>query len=40
MPPAVQAAWWQGVLTFIQDQSQLNSVLSTLESTAQQAYQS
>jgi alpha-glucoside transport system substrate-binding protein len=40
MPPAVQSAWWKGMLTFIQDQSQLDSVLSTLESTAQQAYHS
>lgn len=40
MPPAVQQAWWKGALTFIGDQSQLDSVLSNLESVAQQAYHS
>jgi alpha-glucoside transport system substrate-binding protein len=40
MPSAVQQAWWHGMLAFIQDQSQLDSILSTIESTAQQAYQS
>ncbi|HKD77218.1 MAG TPA: ABC transporter substrate-binding protein [Ktedonobacterales bacterium] len=40
MPPALQTAWWKGMLTFIGDQSQLDGVLSNLESTAQQAYQS
>jgi alpha-glucoside transport system substrate-binding protein len=40
MPPAVQTAFWKGMLTFIGDQSQLDSVLSTIESTAQQAYTS
>jgi alpha-glucoside transport system substrate-binding protein len=40
MPPAVQTAFWMGVLTFIGDQSKLDSVLSTIESTAQQAYTS
>jgi alpha-glucoside transport system substrate-binding protein len=40
MPPALQSQWWKGMLTFIQDQSQLDGVLSTIESTAQQAYQS
>jgi alpha-glucoside transport system substrate-binding protein len=38
MPPAVQQAFWKGMLTFIGDQTQLDSVLSDLESTAQQAY--
>jgi alpha-glucoside transport system substrate-binding protein len=38
MPPAVQTAFWKGMLTFIGDQSQLDSVLSTIESTAKQAY--
>jgi len=40
MPPAVQQAFWKGLLTFIGDQHQLDSVLSTIESTAQQAYSS
>lgn len=38
MPPAVQQAFWKGLLTFISDQHQLDSILSTIESTAQQAY--
>jgi alpha-glucoside transport system substrate-binding protein len=38
MPSAVQTAFWQGLLKFIQDQTQLDSVLSTIESTAQSAY--
>lgn len=38
MPPAVQQAWWKGMLTFIGDQSQIDSVLSGIESVAQQAY--
>lgn len=40
MPPAVQQAFWKGTLTFIGDQKQLDSVLSGIESTAQQAYTS
>jgi alpha-glucoside transport system substrate-binding protein len=40
MPPPVQTAFWKGMLTFIGDQSQLDSVLSTIESTAKQAYTS
>ena len=40
MPPVVQQAFWKGLLTFISDQRQLDSVLSTIESTAQQAYSS
>lgn len=38
MPSQVQSAFWKGMLTFIQDQSKLDSVLSTIESTAQSAY--
>lgn len=38
MPPAVQQAFWKGMLTFIADQHQLDSVLSGIESVAQQAY--
>ncbi len=40
MPPAVQQAFWKGLLAFISDQHQLDSILSTIESTAQQAYNS
>jgi alpha-glucoside transport system substrate-binding protein len=38
MPPAVQTAFWKGMLSFIQNQSQLDSVLNNIESTAQSAY--
>ncbi len=38
MPPALQSAWWQGMLTYIQNPGQLDSVLNTLESAASQAY--
>jgi alpha-glucoside transport system substrate-binding protein len=38
MPAQVQSAFWKGMLTYIQDQSQLDSVLSGIESTAQSAY--
>lgn len=40
MPSAMQQAWWKAVLAFIADQTQLDSILSSLESTAQQAYHS
>jgi alpha-glucoside transport system substrate-binding protein len=40
MPSQVENAFWQGTLTYIQDQTKLDSVLSTIESTAQQAYSS
>jgi alpha-glucoside transport system substrate-binding protein len=36
MPPPVQRSFWQGLLTFIGDQSTLDSVLSNIESTAQE----
>ena len=39
MPTQVETAFWKGTLTYIQDQSQLDSVLSTIKSTATQAYQ-
>ncbi len=39
MPPAVQQAFWKGMQAFIGNPRQLNSVLSTIESTAQQAYE-
>ncbi len=40
LPPAVQQQFWKGVLTFIQDQKQLDSVLGDIESAAAQAYAS
>jgi alpha-glucoside transport system substrate-binding protein len=38
MPSAMQTAWWQQMLAFIQDTSKLDSILSSLESTAGTAY--
>jgi alpha-glucoside transport system substrate-binding protein len=38
MPPAVEDAFWKGTLTYIGDPSQLNSVLTTIEGVAVQAY--
>ena len=38
MPPAVEDAFWKGTLNYIADPSQLNSVLSTIEGVAVQAY--
>jgi ABC-type glycerol-3-phosphate transport system substrate-binding protein len=40
MPAALQTAWWKAMITFIQDQTQLDRLLSSLESTAQQVYTS
>ncbi len=40
MPPAVQQQFWKGMLTYIGDTNQLDSVLSGIESVAQQAYTS
>lgn len=40
MPSAMESAYWAGVLTYIQHPSQLESVLSSLENTASQAYTS
>ena len=40
VPAALQAAYWKGLLTYIGNPSQLDSVLSGLEDTAKQAYQS
>lgn len=40
MPQQMENAYWSGMLTFIGDGSKLDSVLSTLESTAQQTYTS
>jgi alpha-glucoside transport system substrate-binding protein len=40
MPPAMETAFWGGMLTYIGDTSKLDSVLSSLESTAQQSYTS
>jgi alpha-glucoside transport system substrate-binding protein len=38
MPSAVQTAWWSGVLAYLQDPTQLDSVLADIESVAQTAY--
>lgn len=40
MPSAMENAYWAGVLNYIQHPSQLDSILSSLESTAMQAYSS
>jgi alpha-glucoside transport system substrate-binding protein len=40
IPSALQSAYWKGLLQYIQNPGQLDSILSTLESTAQSAYQS
>jgi len=40
MPSAMENAYWAGVLNYIQHPSQLDSILSSLESTAMQAYTS
>lgn len=38
LPSAVQTAFWKGLLSFISDQSQLNSILNTIEATAKTSY--
>jgi alpha-glucoside transport system substrate-binding protein len=38
MPAAVQTAWWAGVLAYLQNPSQLDSILANIESVAQTAY--
>jgi alpha-glucoside transport system substrate-binding protein len=40
MPQAVESAFWKATLTYIQNPAELDSLLSSLESTAQQAYTS
>lgn len=40
MPTAMENAYWKGMLSYIQNPSQLDSILSSLESTAMQAYSS
>lgn len=40
MPQQMENAYWSGMLTYIGNPSKLDSVLSSLESTANQAYQS
>jgi len=40
MPQPMENAFWQATLAYIQDSRQLNSILSKLESTAQQVYTS
>ena len=39
IPSAVQAAWWSGVLAYLQNPSQLDSILANIESVAKTAYQ-
>ncbi len=38
MPSAVQHAWWAGVLSYLQNPSQLDSILANIESVAKTAY--
>lgn len=40
MPAAMENAYWAGVLNYIQHPTQLDSILSSLESTAKQSYTS
>lgn len=40
MPTAMESAFWKAALSFIQNPSQLDSILASLESTAQSAYTS
>jgi len=39
MPSAVQTAWWSGVLSYLQNPDQLDSILQNIESVAVTAYQ-
>jgi alpha-glucoside transport system substrate-binding protein len=38
MPSAMQTAWWQGMLQYLQNPNQLDSILANLENTAKTAY--
>jgi alpha-glucoside transport system substrate-binding protein len=38
MPGAMQTAWWSAILQYLQNPSQLDSLLSSLENTAKTAY--
>lgn len=38
MPSAVQTAWWNGVLSYLQDRGRIDSVLQDIESQAATAY--
>ena len=38
IPSAVQTAWWTGVLSYLQDPSKLDSILSDIEGVAKTAY--
>jgi alpha-glucoside transport system substrate-binding protein len=40
MPPVVETAFWHAVLSYIQNPGSLDTILSTVESTATQAYAS
>lgn len=38
MPSAVQKAWWDGVLSYLQDRNRLDSILQDIEAQADSAY--
>jgi len=38
LPPAVQNAWWAGVLSYLQDPTKLDSILANIESVAKTSY--
>ncbi len=38
MPGAMQTAWWTGILDYLQNPSQLDSILANLETTAKSVY--
>lgn len=38
MPSAVQKAWWDGVLAYVQNPSQLDAILATVEAQAVTSY--
>jgi alpha-glucoside transport system substrate-binding protein len=38
MPSAVQTAWWAGVVSYLQDPTQLDSILANIDSVADTAY--
>jgi alpha-glucoside transport system substrate-binding protein len=40
MPTAMESAFWQGAVKYIQNPGQLDSILSSLESTAMSTYTS
>jgi alpha-glucoside transport system substrate-binding protein len=38
MPPVVQHAFWKGMLAFIQEPDQLDTILKSIETVAQRSY--